>query len=60
MEYFRWLLDRPDNHSILMVRYEDLQANVVSEVKRILDFLSFSVEGKLEFVVIAICLKLYG
>ena len=49
-EMFDWIYECPEDHSILMVRYEDLQKKTVVETKRMLDFLSFSVEGKLVFI----------
>ena len=46
-KFFSWLLNCPDKHSVLVVRYEDLQTNVVWQTKRMLNFLSFNITGKL-------------
>ena len=39
-----WIIQSKPQHPVLVVRYEDIKANQVSEVKRILDFLHFPYE----------------
>ena len=39
--YFDWLLKRPADRDIILVRYEDLKKGLLHEVERILTFLHF-------------------
>ena len=43
---FNWTVDIPEGHDILVVRYEDLKANVTKEVKRMMNFLHYKPRGK--------------
>lgn len=36
-----WVLDSVRRHPVLVVHYEDLQKDVIQQVKRMLDFLTF-------------------
>ena len=39
-----WIIQSKPQHPVLVVRYEDIKAKQISEVKRILDFLHFPYE----------------
>ena len=45
VRYFDWMVDIPEGHTLLLVRYEDLKANVTKEVKRMLEFLHYRDTG---------------
>ena len=45
VRYFDWMVDIPEGHTLLFVRYEDLKANVTKEVKRMLEFLHYRDTG---------------
>ena len=42
---FDWLIERPVYHQLLVVRYEDLKKDVSTEVRRMLRFLHFEIDG---------------
>ena len=45
--HFDWLLKRPDDRDIILVRYEDLKQDLLHEMERILAFLHFPYTCKL-------------
>ena len=45
--HFDWLLKRPKDHNIILVRYEDLKQDLLREMERILTFLQFPYTCKL-------------
>ena len=51
--YFDWMVDIPEGHTLLLVRYEDLKANVTKEVKRMLEFLHYRDTGL--YVCVYVC-----
>ena len=55
MRYFDWMVDIPEGHTLLLVRYEDLKANVTKEVKRMLEFLHYRDTGLYVCVYVCMC-----
>ena len=53
MRYFDWMVDIPEGHTLLLVHYEDLKANVTKEVKRMLEFLHYRDTGM--YVCVYVC-----
>ena len=53
VRYFDWMVDIPKGHTLLLVRYEDLKANVTKEVKRMLEFLHYRDTG--QYVCVYLC-----
>ena len=43
--YFNWMINIPKGHTILVIRYEDLKDNVITEMRKILDFLHYKTIG---------------
>ena len=45
MKFFNWMIDIPEGHTILPIRYEDLKINLTNEIGNILDFIHYKITG---------------
>ena len=43
--FFNWMVDIPEGHTILLIRYEDLKQNITNEMRKVLKFLHYETTG---------------
>ena len=44
-KFFNWMVDIPEGHTILPIRYEDMKQNMTNEMRKVLKFLHYETTG---------------